>query len=83
MEEILKEFRLRGYEYQFKGDSILFQKEISPITKVVFKYDTKDRLLSPKKLVVSDVGTHTEKIISYTTNEALMLAKLFNYKRAD
>lgn len=82
MEEILKEFRLRGYEYQFKGDSILFQKTISPVAIVVFKYDTKDRLLSPKKLLISG-ETNTEKIVSYTTNEALMLAKLFNYKRAD
>lgn len=85
MEEALKEFERKGYEYRFKGNSIIFQKEITPNTTITFKYDTKERLLSPKRLVsVNDEGVIIQdKVISYTTNEALMFERLFNCKRAD
>lgn len=84
MEEILKEFELKGYQYRFKGNAIIFQKEIAHNTTITFKYDTKERLLSPKRLVsLNDEGMITQdKVISYTTNEALMFERLFNYKRA-
>jgi hypothetical protein len=57
MEEILKEFELKGYQYRFKGNAIIFQKEIAHNTTITFKYDTKERLLSPKRLVsINDEG---------------------------
>lgn len=72
-EKIIERFQEIGYKALLKGAYIYFSKQLDDNRLLAFRYNYKDRQLSPKILKVND----NESIKSYTTQEVEIIEDLF------